>query len=318
MVINWVDLLIITILIFFTIRGVGKPFLFELYDLLGFILAFIVSLNFYSYAASYLERLFPLPHSFANPLGFFILWYIVDILFIISGRFLLPLVQFVRFPGDGILSAVPAFLRGVLFVSLILLLISSFPFPENFKKDVNKSYLGVQILNKTFRYEASLKGVFGGLTNETLTFLTIRSQSSEKVKLDFKTEEFSFDENKEMAMIDLINQERVKNNLPLLVFDLNLQQIGRMHSADMFTKGYFAHYSPEGENVAGRAQLIGVDFNVIGENLAYAPSLELAHNGLMNSQGHRENILSKDYQKVGIGVADGGKYGLMFTQVFSN
>jgi uncharacterized protein YkwD len=57
---------------------------------------------------------------------------------------------------------------------------------------------------------------------------------------------------------------------------------------------------------------------VIGENLAYAPNLELAHTGLMNSEGHRANILSPDFNKVGIGIEDGGVYGLMVTQVFSN
>jgi uncharacterized protein YkwD len=86
----------------------------------------------------------------------------------------------------------------------------------------------------------------------------------------------------------------------------------------MFKRGYFAHNSPEGENVADRAEKVGVDYQVIGENLAYAPTLALAHNGLMNSPGHRANILSSDYQKIGIGVQDGGVYGLMITQVFSN
>lgn len=57
---------------------------------------------------------------------------------------------------------------------------------------------------------------------------------------------------------------------------------------------------------------------MVGENLAFAPNLELAHQGLMNSPGHRANILSSDYYKIGIGIAQSEDYGLMITQVFSN
>jgi uncharacterized protein YkwD len=52
--------------------------------------------------------------------------------------------------------------------------------------------------------------------------------------------------------------------------------------------------------------------------LAYAASVDLAHNGLMRSPGHRANILSADFGQVGIGVIDGGIYGKMFTQEFTN
>ena len=119
-------------------------------------------------------------------------------------------------------------------------------------------------------------------------------------------------------MIDLVNKERQKMGVKTLSFDSQLRDIGRGHSMDMFLKGYFSHYSPEGKTVADRANESGVKFLVIGENLAYAPSLSLAHDGLMNSSGHRANILSEDFNKIGIGIMDGGVYGLMITQVFSN
>jgi len=43
-----------------------------------------------------------------------------------------------------------------------------------------------------------------------------------------------------------------------------------------------------------------------------------AHVGLMNSEGHRENILDPKLNKIGIGVIDNGVYGKMFVQVFTN
>ena len=119
-------------------------------------------------------------------------------------------------------------------------------------------------------------------------------------------------------MIKLVNFERTSRGFNALTYDPKLMEVGRKHSADMFKRGYFSHYSPEGKSVADRAEKGGINYLVIGENLAYAPNLDLAHNGLMNSPGHRANILSADFNKIGIGILDGGVYGLMITQVFSN
>jgi uncharacterized protein YkwD len=59
-------------------------------------------------------------------------------------------------------------------------------------------------------------------------------------------------------------------------------------------------------------------FLAAGENLALARTLPMAHQGLMNSPGHRANILRASFGRVGIGIADGGRYGLMVTQNFRN
>jgi uncharacterized protein YkwD len=62
----------------------------------------------------------------------------------------------------------------------------------------------------------------------------------------------------------------------------------------------------------------GVRFLTAGENLALAPTIEVAHTGLMNSPGHRANILRREFGRVGIGVMDGGMRGLMVSQEFRN
>jgi uncharacterized protein YkwD len=74
----------------------------------------------------------------------------------------------------------------------------------------------------------------------------------------------------------------------------------------------------EGEDVGNRLVESGVEFIIAGENLALAPSLELAHDGLMQSLGHRENILASEFGRVGIGVIDGGIYGKMIVEVFAD
>jgi len=61
----------------------------------------------------------------------------------------------------------------------------------------------------------------------------------------------------------------------------------------------------------------GVSYRYAGENLAGAPTVEMAHNSLMNSPGHRANILNANFTKIGIGVVSGGPYGKMFVQMFT-
>lgn len=61
---------------------------------------------------------------------------------------------------------------------------------------------------------------------------------------------------------------------------------------------------------------VGIRYTAAGENLAGAPSAEQAHAALMNSSGHRANMLNRNYTHVGIGAVRGGPYGIMFTQIF--
>ena len=117
-------------------------------------------------------------------------------------------------------------------------------------------------------------------------------------------------------MLALVNQERANAGLAALALDPALTEVARRHSADMLARGYFAHTSPDGRDPAGRLAAAGITYRIAGENLALAPTLQLAHTGLMNSPEHRENILRPDFGRVGIGILDGGVHGLMVTQVF--
>lgn len=316
---NWVDFVIILILIFFLIEGLGKPLIAELLDLLSFLLSFFLSLKFYFLPAKQLETLFLLPHSLANVLGFILIWYVVETaLYIIVRRlklgYLFPSLTFL----EGILSLLPALFKGLIFTAIILVLVITFPIQPKVKKDVQNSQIGPLILSRAYQLEAPFKNIFGDSAFSTLTFLTIRPQANEVVSLGFTNGDFIFDENLEFAMIEKVNLEREKVGLSPLVFDIKLREIARNHSADMFRRGYFAHRSPEGKDVSDRAQELNISFLVIGENLAYAPILELAHQGLMNSPGHRANILGAGYHKIGIGIASSNQYGLMITQVFKD
>ena len=315
---NWVDLVIIIVLIFFVLEAVGRSFILEVLDFTSFLLALLLSFRFYNLPAKFFEDQFKIPHGLSLVLGFMTAWFLTEMIFYLIVRLLFPKIPKLKFLHSSLLSIIPAFLRGLIFISLTLVMTATFPIQPRIKKAVLDSNLGSQILVRAYGLEQPIKSVFGGVANDTLTFLTIKPKTNERINLGFQTQEFTLDEQSEKAMVDLVNQERVSRGLKALVYDMKLREVGRVHSTDMFERGYFSHYSSEGKTVADRAINLDIDFLVIGENLAYAPSLELAHKGLMNSEGHKANILSEDYGKIGIGVMDGGAYGKMFTQVFSN
>lgn len=138
--------------------------------------------------------------------------------------------------------------------------------------------------------------------------------------------EISVDEQAEQDVLDLLNAARAEHGLEPVSRDDELRHVARAHSRDMYLRGYFAHESPEcrehGPDHEGctdpfdRMRAHGITYNVAGENLALAPTSQQAHDGLMRSPGHRENILQQDYTRVGIGVYR-GPFGLMVTQNFA-
>lgn len=315
---NWIDLLIVILMFFFALGGLGRSLILETLDLVSLLIAFFFSLKFYNFASLQLEQFFSLPHSLANVLGFVAVWFLVEALFYLLARFFLyRLLQKLEIPGETYISVIPAFFKGLIFLAIFLVLTNALPIQPFVKETVQNSKLASLILTKTYQLEAPLKNIFGEFVNDTLAFLTIKPGSDERVNLGFRATDISFNTEKETAMIVMVNQERTSRGLRALTGDEKLIRVGRAHSQDMFAKGYFSHYSLENKDVADRAQKEGVNFLIIGENLAFAPSLELAHEGLMKSPGHRANILSSDYRKMGIGVAE-SDYGLMITQVFTN
>ena len=170
----------------------------------------------------------------------------------------------------------------------------------------------------TERIEAALHPVFGEAIAETLNLLTIRPESNERVTLPYTVAAPRPRPELEARMLELVNEERVSAGLRPLAADRELTEVARLHSADMFARGYFAHITPEGRDPFERMHEARVSFLTAGENLALAPTLQIAHTGLMRSPGHRANILQRDFGRVGIGIMDGGIHGLMVTQDFRN
>ena len=117
-------------------------------------------------------------------------------------------------------------------------------------------------------------------------------------------------------MVDLVNAERAKVGLKALIVDSKLTNMARVKSQDMITNNYFSHYSPKYGSPFDMMKTFGISYRTAGENIAMNQSMESAHTALMNSEGHRANILGASYTKIGIGIVKDSRGYLYITQDF--
>ncbi len=317
---NWVDLVIILIFIYFLTDALRFGFWLVLANFFSFLLSLTVAFLGYSSISFLLQDNFSLSRPLSNALGFLFLAgfseFILNYIFYdIANK--IPF-KFWKKPWNNILAIIPALGQGIIISTFLLVLVVCFPVFPKVKKDVNESRFGTLILKNTAQLEARVDDIFGELISNSLTHLTIQPGSRESISLQIIDFDLSEDKNSEELMFMRINEERKKRNLSEFSLREELVFVAREYAKDMWERGYFGHFSPEGEDVAARLNKANILFNVVGENLALAPSVEIAHAGLMNSEGHRRNILDPEFKKVGVGAIDNGVYGKMFVQIFTD
>lgn len=119
------------------------------------------------------------------------------------------------------------------------------------------------------------------------------------------------------AILKLVNQERAKAGVPALKLSDKLNSIANTKAKDMADKGYFAHESPTYGSPFDMLKDFGVSFSYAGENIAAGQkTAEEVMDSWMNSSGHRQNILNKNYTQLGVGFTHGGQYGTEWVQLF--
>lgn len=120
----------------------------------------------------------------------------------------------------------------------------------------------------------------------------------------------------EAKMVNLVNQARTGQGVKALSVNSQLVTLARRKSQDMVDKNYFSHTSPTYGSPFEMMKNAGVKYSTAGENIAGAATVESAHQNLMNSPGHRANILNSSFTQIGIGIVSGSQYGKIFTQMF--
>ncbi|MFC7440447.1 CAP domain-containing protein [Laceyella putida] len=118
----------------------------------------------------------------------------------------------------------------------------------------------------------------------------------------------------EQQVVDLTNKERAKYGLPALKIDAKLSEMARAKSQDMHDQGYFDHNSPTYGSPFDMMKKYGIQYRTAGENIAMGHRTpQEVVTGWMNSEGHRKNILNKNFTHIGVGYVKDGNY---WTQEF--
>jgi uncharacterized protein YkwD len=128
-------------------------------------------------------------------------------------------------------------------------------------------------------------------------------------------------EEAEHRLLANVNRDRVAAGLPPLLWDDALAGVARRYSSEMNRTHVVAHISPVSGSAVDRVRAANVKTAVVLENIARAYGVNEAHDALMNSPGHRANLMSGVATHIGIGVVFGeeaaGRRELFITQVFS-
>jgi len=118
----------------------------------------------------------------------------------------------------------------------------------------------------------------------------------------------------ESRIVELANISRRSVGLTGLAVNETLTKAAQFKLDDMFARGYFAHNSPSGVSPWEWFKQAGYTYTYAGENLAMNfVEAENAHQAWMNSESHRANILSSNYDEIGIAVGVGDMDGQQVT-----
>jgi uncharacterized protein YkwD/uncharacterized membrane protein required for colicin V production len=218
------------------------------------------------------------------------------------------------------LGALISAVNGLIVASFVLLVILALPLRGTVKSDIASSKIGGFLTRYIEQYGGPVQSAIRNVGQDARRFFTVEPDSKEKIALDVTVTalDLRIDEMAEKQMLEMVNAERAKVGSPALVIDSKIVSVARAYSRDMFERKFFSHYSPDGEDAVARMKKGGVTFTLAGENLAYAPDVDAAHQGLMESEGHKRNILDPEFRRIGIGIIATDRYGIMVTQNFAD
>lgn len=317
---NLIDYILLLVIALAMWSGWRQGFIVATVGLAVWLGSLLAGYFFYTYVADVLEKYIPSLGVYTMPVAFLFTIFVARALFgFIADRLIRTTPNEVHAHGiNKFLGLVPGFINGLIYAVIVSALLLTLPISDQLSMHTRDSKYGSQLAEKAEWIDQKLSPVFDKAINRTLNHVTVNPDTDKSVALHFTVTGAKVRGDLEAQMLVLINEERAKAGLRALTADPELSPVARAHSSDMLARGYFSHVTPEGKTPSDRIRTANVHFLVSGENLALAPTLTIAHKGLMNSPGHRANILNKSYGRVGIGILDVGRHGLMVTQNFRN
>jgi uncharacterized protein YkwD len=319
--VNWVDVLVVVFLAFYAYRGWRRGFISIALGLLVFAASLGAAVLLYRPVGGLIKG-FGVTEPAARAIAFFLLWVVI----VAVGSILVG-VRLRRVPkstmtsrANRVAGILPGMVEGLILIAFLALLLVSWPGSGGLGDSVERSVVARPLIASAADVQRVASEAFGEAVQDALDLLIIEPKptSTERIDLKYKTTDVTVDPKAEEMMLRLVNRERASSGLRPLVMDSKLRAVARAHSRDMFAKGYFSHVNLEGESPFKRMRKAGVRYTTAGENLALAPSVHTAHRGLMRSPGHRANILSPEFGRIGIGAVTSRVRGTAFSQEFAD
>jgi uncharacterized protein YkwD len=318
---NYVDLILVSILLLALYQGYRRGFILGLLDLFAIAVSLFAAFYFYLYIATFIDdNLFKIEERLLFPLSFFISLIIIRL---IIGTAILGLYKMIsnkihQSTLNRAMGLLPGLVKGLFLTALFSIIFLFVPFWPELPKKARESYFANNLSQEVETIDHKIAPDISEQVNQSISKLTIEPESDKTIYLNFKVAHPVPNEQMENHMLVLVNEERKKAGLKPLEKDIAMRIVARLHSKDMFQKGYFSHINLDNKSPFDRMRAHGIIYRAAGENLALSQTVEIAHLGLMNSPGHRANILNPKFNRVGIGIMDGGIYGIMITQNFRN
>lgn len=318
---NAIDVLILIIVGTFAALGLRRGFVLGAVDLGA------VAVGLLAAGRSYRSLVDPLvergaPREIVAPVAFVLLAVAALILAsLVVGLLLRPLARLPTLPPlrwlNALLGIGPGAIKGIVLAAIVVVPLAFFQGPLG----LGARFAGARLADPLLR--VGLDGLYAGLDRFEIDlgdFAVITSRpDGGGIDLPFTVEEgLTPDPSAEAEMLRLVNEERTRAGLEPVVADAGLTGVARAHSEEMFRLGYFAHDSPVTGTPADRLAAAGVRYLLMGENLAFAPTLEIAHERLIGSPTHRANILNPAFTRLGVGVIRSPNRGLMVSQEFAS
>lgn len=319
---NYIDIIIILYLLFFVVSETKKKPKEILSELFSIAAAIVAALFTYSITADFITSELNIPQTYSKVIGFFLNIALIKAVLLFLFDYIFKKTNFslvVNAKVQKISSVVLSFIYGMFKVFILISIIISLALPAFIKNELAESKFVLFVSQDPAKINSRLDSIFKGFLQTAVRdfdFMNIKTGTNERYDLNFETLDVKIDSQAEQEMLELVNKERTSRGLKPLAMDEEARKAARDYGKYLFENGVFSHIDLEGRSPSERMKNYNVTFMLLGENLAYAPSLEQAHQGLMESEGHRENILHPFFSRVGIGVVDGGSYGIVFVQEF--
>jgi uncharacterized protein YkwD len=320
-----IDAFVVAIFILLVVRGWFRGLVREAMDLVGLVLGIVLAFRFGGAVGKLIEGMSGISADAARLIGGLIVLVAVGVAAALLARVVEPKV---RWPGLNLIDRAGGATLGLAWGAFVLVVLLSLavilPLPAAVSRQLDSSTITGFLTDPAGVPQRTFRGLAGERVVEALLNLhrlvgerRVVVEGDESIALTpADPGDLEHDDGAATEVFDLLNRARLDAGADPLAWSPALAMVAQGHAAEMYVEGYFSHHSPVTGTVGDRLEAAGITYLVAGENLALAATVTEVHAGLMDSPGHRENILRAEFRRVGVAVV-AGPLGLMTVQVFT-